>query len=231
MGSMTILPGLELKLDVDRVLRAQGGDPAQIRARSPRLLETAERALLEGLLLIDPLVAYQEFKVKKIQHERMLLSGDKSLYGKGIVQLLSGSEKIVVMISTIGIALETYTRHMLIDDPSYGLALDGLGTAAVEALSIKACSLFGEQAEAEGKESTIPFSPGIDGWSVEDGQAQLFRLIDPAEARISLTSAGMMVPQKSLTQVIGIGEDVERGGRICDYCSLRMSCRYQDQYA
>jgi hypothetical protein len=230
-GLMPLLTNLEVNLDVDRVLRAQGGDPVAIRGRSMRLVETAVRALKEGLPLIDPVVAYQTYRVKRIQHERMELSGDKFLHGKGIVKMLSGSEKIVVLLTTIGISLETYTRIMLEQDPSYGLALDGVGTAAIEALSINACSLFGEQAEAEGKESTIPFNPGIEEWTVEEGQRQIFNLINPSEAGISLTSSGMMVPQKSLSQVIGIGENVDSGGRICDYCSLRMSCRYQDQYA
>jgi hypothetical protein len=227
---MPLLADIVLKIELDQVLRAQGGDPVKLRARSPRLAALAERALKEGLPLIDPVVAYQEYRVKKLQHERMLLSGEKSLWGKGIVRLLSGAEKVVVILSTLGTSLETYARLMLEQDPSYGLALDGLGTAAIESLSMSACSRFGDQAEREGKQATIPFNPGIDGWSVEEGQKQIFNLINPGEAGISLTSSLMMIPQKSLSQVIGIGEGVDRGGRICDYCSLRMTCRYQDQY-
>lgn len=228
---MPVLTNFELNIEVDQILRAQGANPAQLRARNPRLVDTAERALREGLALIDPVVAYQEYKVKKIQHGRMQLSEDKSLFGKGIVGPLAGSEKVVVLLCTLGGALETYTRLILGQDPPYGLALDGLGTAAIEALSIAVCRRFSEAAEAEGKQATIPFSPGMEGWSVAEGQSQVFKLINPGEAGVSLTSSGMMVPQKSITQVVGIGEDVEGGGRICDFCSQRLTCRYQDQYA
>jgi hypothetical protein len=40
-----------------------------------------------------------------------------------------------------------------------------------------------------------------------------------------------MIPRKSLSMVVGLGSDMERSGRACDYCSMQETCRYQDHYA
>jgi hypothetical protein len=170
-------------------------------------------------------------KIKSLKHERISLEGGGVLAGKLVALHLGPAEQAVIMVCTIGRGLESYASAVLPNDPGYGLALDALGTAAVDALTTSACRFFGDMGEAEGMRSTLPISPGMDGWSTGRGQAQIFELVKPQEAGIELTDSGMMVPQKSLAFVIGLGEDVESNGKICDYCSMRWSCRYQDQYA
>ena len=84
----------------------------------------------------------------------------------------------------------------------------------------------------ENLQASIPFSPGMVDWSVCDGQPQIFQ---PAwRGRVdckSYTHSCVMIPQKSLTMVMGIGANLKSSGRACDYCSMRDTCRYQDHYA
>jgi len=228
---MHLRTDFELKLDLDKVLRGQGADPQMIRQRSPALVKVAERALREGLPLIEPVVVYRKLKVKSINHQRMALADGGSLSGKLIIQQLAPAREVVVMLCTIGRALEAYSAAVLRTDPSFGLALDGLGSAAIDSLVVEACTSIGEEAAVNGMQATIPLNPGMEGWDLEAGQSQVFKLIDPSQAGIQVTAGGMMFPQKSTSLVIGIGEDISAGGRPCDYCSMRNTCRYQDQYA
>jgi hypothetical protein len=46
-------------------------------------------------------------------------------------------------------------------------------------------------------------------WPVSDGQPQVFRLLGEAASNVRLTPSYIMVPQKSLTMVMGIGVDVK----------------------
>lgn len=39
-----------------------------------------------------------------------------------------------------------------------------------------------------------------------------------------------MIPQKSLTMVLGVGAEMKSSARTCDYCTMRETCRYQDHY-
>ena len=227
---MPLLRDWDLSLDVDQVLRAQGADPAVLRARRPALVDAAEQALQEGLAYLAPVAAYRELAVESLRHERLFLTGGV-LTGPLVAQHLRSAQQVVVLACTIGDALERVISEAMSEDPVRGLALDGLGSAAAEGLAAAAAAHFEDQARAQGLHTTIPLSPGMVGWPVEEGQAEIFSLVDGGEAGISLTSGGMMVPRKSISLVLGVGKDVAAEGRSCDFCNLRETCRYQDHYA
>jgi hypothetical protein len=228
---MPVLADWQLSLDVDSVLRGQGADPGAIRARSPRVVEAAERALRDAVPLLAPIVAYERLDVHDFRHERVVLEGGATLGGPLIAAHLKGARSVVAAVCTVGQAIDDVVSGTLEEDPLFGLALDGLGSAAVEALATSVSNRFEEEASAAGLETTIPLSPGMVGWPVERGQPELFAVVRPAEAGVRLTSTWMMSPRKSVSFVLGIGPDVRTSGRTCDYCSLKDTCRYQDHYA
>jgi hypothetical protein len=67
-------------------------------------------------------------------------------------------------------------------------------------------------------------------WSVNDGQPQIFDLLGDDGAIVSLTSSFIMIPRKSLTMVMGLGTNLDTSGQTCDFCTMRKTCRYQEQY-
>jgi hypothetical protein len=227
---MEILHEWDLQIDVDGVLRGQGADPAVLRSRSPRLVACAEQALQEGLQFLEPAVAYRRLRVEALQHEKLRLEDGQCLAGPLIAQHLGPAQEVVVLICTVGDALEAHAQQVIASNAVLGLALDGVGSAAAEALATEACLLLEEEAAQRGMEATIPLSPGMIGWPVEVGQPQLFGLIDAAQVGVTLTSYSMMTPRKSLSMVLGLGEGVNQGGRTCDYCYMKETCRYQDHY-
>lgn len=227
---MMVLRDWDLALTVDHVLRGQGADPALIRLRRPALADTAAWALVEGVPLIEPAVLYRELEVEQVRHERLILEGGGILTGPLVVQHLAGTKKVMVILCTIGNLLESVTAEVLQSDMLKGLALDGLGSAAVEELAIQACSNLEKQSQMQGLETTIPLSPGMIGWPVDPGQRQVFALVDGSEIGVCLNASLMMSPRKSLSLILGIGEQVKYQGRTCDFCSLKETCRYQDHY-
>jgi hypothetical protein len=228
---MPVLADWSLELDVDAVLRGQGADPAALRARSPRLVETAQRALEEGRPLLAPLVLYKRLAVEEVRHEQVRLGGGERLQGSLLTQHLGMAHEVIIVLCTIGIALETRASDIARDDIVYGLALDGVGSAGVEALAQAVCALFEAEARESGQQTSIPLSPGMLGWPVEHGQPQIFNILEPAEIGVTLSPSLLMIPRKSLTFVLGFGPLMNEPSRTCDYCSLKETCRYQDHYA
>jgi hypothetical protein len=220
-----------LELQVDQVLRGQGADPAIVRARRPQLVEVATRALSEGQGLLSPRVLHEAYRVERLRHERLTLAGGGTLSGVLIARHLASAEQVVVVVCSVGSELEETVARWAPEDPVYAMALDGLGSAATEALAAAAAHSFETLAAVDGLQTTVPLSPGMEGWPVEQGQTEIFSLCDVAQAGISLTQAGMMIPLKSVSFVIGIGRDVATGARACDLCTLRQTCRYQNHYA
>ena len=226
-----ILRDWRLDIDADMVLRGQGADPAAIRARQPRLVEMAERALNEGLSLIEPAVACRELPVVRLRHEALTLAGGAQLTGALIAQHLASAGRVALIVCTIGQALERRIAQTMRDEPAYALALDGFGSAAVEALGVAACALVEQQAGRDGWHTSLPLSPGMVGWPVDVGQWQIFSLVDTASIGVTLTEGAQMLPRKSISIVMGIGRTPFSEGRVCDFCALRETCRYQDHYA
>jgi hypothetical protein len=234
---MPILNQWELPLTTDQVLRAQGGDPEVLRLRRPSLINSTEEAIVKGRFLIHPIVLFEKFAVKGIVHERLELVPSSSNPGKSylsgplIAQHLVRAQEIIVMLCTIGSELDETVSSLFKIDPLGALALDSVGSAAVENLAIQACNYFEAQAITDGLSSTLPLNPGMVGWPLDQGQPQIFSLLDSEQIQISLTESCMMIPSKSLSMVLGIGEDVSSVGSPCDYCNLKGVCKYQNHYA
>jgi hypothetical protein len=228
---MPKLENLEIHIDADAVLRGQGATPAIIRSRRPALVSLAEQAIQEGLPLVEPSVVMRQYSIEGVRHERLLLDGGRQLPGKLLVQHLGQARQINVLLCSIGTSLERYSQEMWNSSATYALALDGVGSAAVEALANAACRFLEDQAAAQGWKSSVPLSPGMVDWPVEVGQPQIFQLLEEETAGVDLTQSFIMIPRKSLTMVVGVGPDLEMGGRTCDFCNLREVCRYQDHYA
>jgi hypothetical protein len=227
---MTVLTNWHLDIDVDQVLRGQGADPAIIRGRSPSLVTIAEKALREGANAIHPKMLYRRLAVEKVIHNRIQLEGGKELSGTLIGQHLAPADEIIFMLCTIGDELDERIAQAFDSYTVFGLALDGLGSAAVEALANAACHQFDLEAREKGLETSIPLSPGMIGWSVEEAQPQIFRALEPQEIGVRVNSSWVMQPRKSLSMVLGVGPHM-LSGNSCDYCSMHDTCRYQDHYA
>jgi hypothetical protein len=226
-----ILNEWSLPIDVDAVLRGQGADPAVVRQRRPALVTTAQRAIDEGLPLLRPAVAYRQLAVEALRHEQLRLAGGAVINSPLMAQHLAPAEHVVLMVCTIGPALEQRVSEIMRGNPSFGLALDGFGSMAVEALVAAACDRFETRAAAQGGYTSIPLSPGMIGWPVDVGQRQIFSQVPAAAIGVSLLESAQMSPRKSSSLVLGVGPRPFSEGRACDFCSLRETCRYQDQHA
>jgi hypothetical protein len=228
--SSPILRDWRNRLDVDWVLRGQSADPTVIRSRNPVVIKFAERALAEGMPLLNPIVIYRRLAVKSVRHERIALRGGGVLTGKLVAEHLAAAQEIVVIAATIGGRLEDRISQALKHDTMYALALDGFGTAAIETLAVATCRHFSKAAAGKGLKTTIPLGPGMIGWPVEMGQKEIFALLDTDKVGLRLTSSSLMVPRKSLSMVVGLGPEVTKGAKTCTYCAMQATCRYQDHY-
>lgn len=229
MMDQVTLTGWELEIDVDMVLRGQGADPAVVRQRRPRLVDVAARALAEGMQLIQPSVVYRILMVQNLRHETMLLEGGGKLIGTLIAEQLAQAEQIVLMVCTLGNALEDRISMLMQSDPLLAFALDGFGTAAMESLGAGICSKLEADARQRGSYASIPLNPGIIGWPVEAGQLQIFSLLDTRSIGVKLSDSFQMIPRKSTSTIMGISSSPFSAGRTCDFCGLRETCRYQNR--
>lgn len=227
---MPVLEGWQLSIDVDQIFRRQGADPNIIRTRSPKLVQYAEKSLDVGRSLIEPKLLYKRVSIEEIRHEKLILEDGNSLSGRLITDHFAPASEVLVILCTIGSQLEEEVTRSMEKETLQALALDDYGSAAVEALANSACRRFEEEGKSQHLNTSIPLSPGMEGWPVEIGQPQIFRILPSDEIDVRLTDSYLMIPRKSLSMIIGVGEGQMLTGTTCDYCSLKETCRYQDHF-
>lgn len=216
-----------IRITPEDVLRGQGAEPDKVRQRRPVLYELAEQAVSMGESLIHPRVWIQEFKVSEVRHNQILLAGGGFLSGELVVQQMGGSESVALAVATLGGALEQKVNELLANEPALALAIDSYGSQAADALGREICNQFRENAKQRGLEASSPISPGMVGWPIESGQAQIFSLLGSADLEVGLTEGSLMIPQKSITLAVGIGAEMDNSFMPCDFCGLKESCSYQ----
>lgn len=221
----------ELDLTADWVLQAQGADPAALRARRPQLVDLAERALTAGLPLLEPAAAVRLLDVRRLTHQRLDLAPTGSLHGAAIGHHLAGARQAAVVLYTSGERLEQRVAREMPDDAPFAFALDALGTAANDALMLQVYRHVSRLAEARGWQISIFLNPGMLGWSVEQGQPQLFALLDPALIGVTVNPQWAMYPRKSTSGVIGLGPGLTPAeGPPCAYCALDAVCAFKGRH-
>ena len=218
-----------LDLQMSDLLRREEGSRA--REMPPRvmaaILELRQQAEQERL--IRPAFVYEVHPVKEMLEERIALAGGAALDGRMLVTRLRAASRIAVLVGTIGAALERRSAEWQeAQDPFRALLLDGIGNAAMDALSREMCRAMTALAAAERLHASGPLAPGIHGIPL-DNQPLLLRLAGAERIGVELSSAWMMVPVKSISMVIGIGEEQESWDKAqaCEWCGLKTRCAYR----
>jgi len=147
------------------------------------------------------------------------------LSGSGFLQQLDDA---VLCLVTIGAgvehAMEAYDRA---GEIGRALMMNVFGSAAAEATADAANAFIREDIEREGLRCTRRFSPGYGGWDVSE-QQWVLPALEGHSLGVSLTDGCMMVPRKSITFAVNVGENPAemRDDNACDGCEL-INCKYR----
>lgn len=214
------------RLDVSMVLRAQGVEPARQPACRPRVVRLAERALREGVPLIRPTVIERRLAIAERGHRRIRLPEGTTLRAPALIEGLAGAEEIAVLLVSAGNAIAEAARAAIPAELAYALALEAIGTAAVQELAGVRLRALAVEAADRACRLTVPLSPGMEGWPLAEGQRLIFGLIGTA-GPIRLTESATMSPRHSLSMIVGIGAGGDSERTICDTCGARTRCRHR----
>lgn len=139
---------------------------------------------------------------------------------------VAGVEALATAVCTIGAQLERRVSGLFAARrPFLALALDRLGTEELYRLSDRTLAAIRAEARALGLKAGEQANPGDPGIGL-DQQATVLALADAASCGVSLTSAGMLSPRKSLSFVVALGRELKEQtvfGR-CRRCPWRHRC-------
>lgn len=159
-----------------------------------------------------------------------VLCGDIQIStGPIVANQLKKSKTVALFVSTAGPHLEQWSQHLMADgDMMKGYLVDAVGSEVADRAAEWLEKRIAEHVSPDGWAMTNRYSPGYCDWPVAD-QQKLFSLLPPRFCGISLTPSSLMIPIKSLSGIIGLGPDVQRGAYQCSICDLKDCFRRMDE--
>jgi len=226
---MPVIRNISLSLKTREVLRRQGlRGGAKVR---PEIKDSILELLtsVKKARLLEPAVAYEYYTVSSINGSQILLEGNQAIHGPLIPAIFPDAKELAVLLCTIGPRLEKQvTDYSRSGEAMRGMILDGIGSTAVDMMTLEVLRRLASEVSSRGYEISSPVNPGMPGFPLTE-QWNLLGLVNADEIGVRLTASGVLVPRKSVSMVIGIGPKMTRltEAEVCARCSLRETCHYK----
>lgn len=165
----------------------------------------------------------------KLDKKNFVVCLDRATFNvhKVVFHQLKGSNRIAVFVCTAGAPITSKAKELMRDgDMLKGYVYDIFGSLVVEgAMDVIQARLRMEMARS-GLSTTNRYSPGYCGWDIAE-QRTLFSLLPEHFCGVDLTDSCLMLPAKSVSGIIGIGESVKYNRYTCNLCDAK-NCLYRN---
>lgn len=174
--------------------------------------------------LIESSYSYTIRDIESVQEECVNIGDSIILESKVIARLSEQCEKIAIFILTIGNHLEEMVAYLAENGlVLQATVLDAIGSGAAEQLAVFVEGRIRKISSSQGLSITRRFSPGYCDWDVSQ-QEMIFQAMDGNSSGVRLTEEYLMLPHKSISGIIGIGD---RNSNVGDYNPCK-ACLKQD---
>jgi hypothetical protein len=210
----------QLHLEKERVLDRIGYSQAENPSR--RIISIIDDYVENYHEFIVPSRKYVYLNIVEIQGDRVYLEDGFGIKSGVLSRLMERCERVAVFVVTIGEYLEEVTHELAENGmivPS--TILDAIGSGAAENLAGMVEEKVSEEASARSCFISRRFSPGYCDWDVAQ-QKVLFDILGEDTAGVELTGNMLMMPQKSVSGIIGTGKD-----KLITKYNPCMTCRRQ----
>ena len=186
-----------------------------------------EKAVDEGLKRIRPASLSKTTPLLRLEKD-LLVGRDVKIRSVRWVRLMKRvkePEVICCFVVTTGQALEEAISRAQGESLFHAYLLDAVGSVVTEGLTDQMERHVSGWLGAEGYQTTARFSPGYCDWELREGQEALFGFLRPESVGVTRTSAGMMIPQKSISAALVGAREVPLRNP-CPFCS-KGDCTYR----
>lgn len=217
----------DLKIDTSSIYRLMGFDLLDVPEPFPEMVDHELRAIESlcdirgGYRIVDQV----EINAKE---SAVCVSSHTFNVGKMVAGFLKKSEQIALFVCTAGKKLEIRSKRYMDQDMLLeGYIVDVLGSVIVEsAMDIIHQKLISDM-KKEGLGVSNRYSPGYCSWDVSE-QKSLFSFFPDQYCGITLSDSCLMSPIKSVSGIIGVGQDVNYKQYMCSKCNS-VNCIYRNK--
>lgn len=174
---------------------------------------------------IFPKITVQKFNKIEIGKDNIKIGETTLQTGIKIAKQFVGADSIIVFVCTVGNGpVEKYQLYSKQNDPLRAYFADALGSIAVEKSMDMFQSAMNREEKTNYKTLSNRYSPGYCGWNIAE-QRMLFSLFPPEPSGVSLNQSCLMQPIKSISGIIGVGDNLVMTEHSCQLCGMK-KCIY-----
>lgn len=188
--------------------------------------DDVEEVLNEFIANYSPEGGYKIYNKLSFDDSSFTLDDTVFNCGRKIAKALNGAESMAVVVATVGGKVEELIKKYN-DEYDFLKAYwcDKLSNWTLYKVIDQIKNEISNECESKGYLITSHWGPGYCGWNISEQEKLLpFSIAD--ELGISLSSSMLMHPVKSISGVIGIGENVVYKESGCSDCNL-VKCAYR----
>lgn len=210
---MKIQPNIN---EIFRYMHSEKLDDPQILAEIEAKIELVDR-------LATPLATYEKFTLEIIDEKLMLAEAGIHLLGNDITKHLNNSTHCYILLSTLGIEVDRQIKKEGYTSTLSALIMDAVATEYIEKFNIE---LIAEIQKIEnGKFLTTPFATGYGDFPLSQQKELITACDGTKKIGINLTNDNIMIPKKSISCLIGIGDTPHFNEKSCMDCNFSDSCQ------
>lgn len=189
-------------------------------------LQRIKESFVELEKLADKKSIYCMFELKT-EDNGTIAVGNVEVYSKNLQTNLKDCEKVILFAATLGLDVDRQIRKYQLVDMSKALVMQACATTILEEYCNQIQKMLAEQLQMEGKYIRPRFSPGYGDFSILHQKDVLTMLDASKKIGIAMTENYMLIPTKSVTALIGVG-DVATSCNLdgCEACDKR-DCTYR----
>ncbi len=197
-------------------------------------LSTIEACIEEVYGKGTPRSVFRRYAIQRDGAHKEAIEGNPSIRIKDMVFLsshlsknLKGCQEVILFAATLGPAIDRLMTRYSKTQISKAACLQAVAAAAIESYCDSCQKEIEEELEKENLFLRPPFSPGYGDLSLKV-QKEILTLLD-AEKRIGiyLTEGNVMLPEKSITAIMGISRENRHCLRAgCEVCE-KLDCEFR----
>jgi len=219
----------DMSISEDAVYRRLGY--TERKRPRPAIASMVGDVLPEALEMLQPTFWCKAVDIERIRRPKVTLSSDIvfTLTSDVLCRALAPCQQAVCFVCSIGPKLEDRVAVLMGRGETLKASiLDAIGSEATEKVADYVEAKVKREAESVGAGVTLRYSPGYCDWDITQ-QRKLFKIFEPDDIGVSLTEECLMIPQKSVSAIVGVGWGDKRliAMSPCRHCEKKGDCEHR----
>ena len=152
--------------------------------------------------------------------------GEMTINSRSLSRHLQGCRRAVLLAATLGVNADVFVRKYSVQNIEKALIAQSVGADMIEKYLDETEKEFSKINELKELFSVMRFSPGYGDFDIKY-QKDILRILDASRIGLSLTEGYMLIPEKSVTAVLGFSDEKKNKAGKCASCNNK-NCGYRE---